>query len=127
MAAKKPKEFAKIPIKRLTENHLRELIAETFVKSTQEVLQVLEAPDDTNEVSLIEMAVVRCAWLGYFDGDVKRLEWLLNKMGIKEVSDKQDATIDLSSLTSDKILKALNVKKESPGAAKKGKKPKVDV
>lgn len=110
MAARKPKEFNKIPVKRLTESHLKELIAETLVKSTQDIYDTMSILAETNPTSVIEMAVVRCAWLAYYEGDTKRLEWMLNKMGIKEVKAEESTGVDLSKIDSATILKALSVK-----------------
>lgn len=112
MAARKPKEFSKIPVKRLTEKHLKELIAETLVKSTQDIYDTMSILAETNPTSVIEMAVVRCAWLAYYEGDTKRLEWMLNKMGIKEVKADEVQGVDLSKIDSATILKALSGKED---------------
>ena len=119
MGARKPKEFSKIPIKKITDVHLKEIISEALLRPTSEIVDILAASEEEIDISIIEMAVFRCAWMGYMDGDVKRLEWLLNKVGIKDAAENNESQLDLSSMTSDTILKALNIKGDTKGEGKK--------
>ena len=118
MAVRKPKELRSITNKELKEADLKRIISEILAMPTSDVLYLMNCDDSDNQKSIIEMAITRCAYLGYFDGDVKRLEWLLNKMGIKDVSQETEKQVDLGKITNDTILRALNVKGDSNGSGK---------
>lgn len=110
MAVKKPKDFKSFDKFTLNDESFRKLISETLSMPVCDVMDLLSGDDCSKTTSLIEMAVARCSYSAYFDGDVKRLEWLLNKIGITDIISLSENNIDLSDLTNEVIVQALKGK-----------------
>ncbi len=106
MAAHKPKDFKNVSKKVLNDENFRKLVADTLVMRTKDIVDILSGDDDEKDSPLIEMAVARCAFSAYYDGDVKRLDWLLSKIGIRDGANI-DNNVDLSELTNESIVSAL--------------------
>ena len=92
-------------------------ITEAITAPTSHILYLMTCDDDDNEEPIINMAVARAVYLAYTEGDIKRLDWLLSKIGIKDVEEKKDQGIDLSKLNNETIIRAL--KPEGNGNATK--------
>ena len=118
MGVQKPKEMKRIKMQKLNKQILQQLITDVMMWPTSKAHDVISTSEETQEISLIELAVVRCSYIGAYEGDTKRLEWLLSKMGIRE-DVEQDTNQSLSKLDSDTVLKALNIKGDTGGESKK--------
>ena len=89
---------------------LVESITYALTCPTSRIMHLMTCDDTENEEPIINMAIARAVYLAYSEGDVKRLEWLLNKIGIKDFEDTKKETTDMSKLNNDTILKALTNK-----------------
>lgn len=118
MGVQKPKEMNRIPMKQINKQVLQKIINEVLTWPTSKVHAMLSEGEENLDLPLIELAVVRCSYIGAYEGDIKRLEWLLNKMGIRDEVEL-GANADLAKLDSNTVLKALNVKQEKDGGEKK--------
>lgn len=103
MASKKIRELKKA----FEGKDLVEAITEALNAPTHRILYLMTCPDEDNEEKIITMAIARAVYLAYRDGDIKRLDWLLSKIGIKDYEDTKSAPADLSKLNNETILKAL--------------------
>lgn len=109
MAAKKPAELKGIKGKLDSETFKRS-VEEILVSPVSKILEILGGEDSEKDDMLIDMALARCAYSAYFDADLKKLEWLLDRIGINKVVVSEETSIDLSQLTNEAIVTALRGK-----------------
>lgn len=82
-------------------------ITDALTSPTSRILYLMNCDDSTNEEPIINMAIARAVYLAYHDGDIKRLDWLLGKIGIREIESIQQTSSDLSKINNETILKVL--------------------
>jgi hypothetical protein len=100
------KEFKK-DLKEFTAEDLKNEINSTLQAKTSDILHLMTCDDQTNSRPIIQMAVARACYLAYTEGDTKKLDWLLQKLGIKEIiKTKEEA--DFSKIDNETILKSLS-------------------
>ena len=101
------KDFKK-DLKEFTAEDLKRQINNTLQSKTSDILHLMTCDDQTNSRPIIQMAVARACYLAYTEGDTRKLDWLLLKMGVKEIVKAKEADTDFSQIDNDTILKALN-------------------
>tara|TARA_R110000824_G_scaffold401754_1_gene614872 strand:+ start:1273 stop:1617 length:345 start_codon:yes stop_codon:yes gene_type:complete len=100
------KDFKK-DLKEFTAEDLKKEINTTLQSKTSDILHLMTCDDQTNSRPIIQMAVARACYLAYTEGDTKKLDWLLQKLGIKElIKPKEEA--DFSKIDNETILKSLS-------------------
>ena len=100
-------DIKKAPKKVLNEQYFKELISKVFMSKTRDIVDMLDGSDSEKDTSLIEMAIARCAFSAYFEGDVKRLDWLLGKIGLKDLVGSNESYMDLAEVSNEAIILAL--------------------
>lgn len=105
--AKKAKGSLKDLKKAFEGKDLVEAINEALTAPTSRIMHLMTCDDVDNEEPIINMAIARAVYLAYSEGDIKRLDWLLSKIGIKDIDITQREEADLSKLNNDTILRAL--------------------
>ena len=89
---------------------LLEAVTEAMTAPTSRIMYLMTCEDEDNQEPIINMAIARAVYLAYSEGDIKRLDWLLSKMGITSMDTVMGDGPDLSKLNNESILKALKHK-----------------
>lgn len=109
MAFKKPIELKEASKRQINSESFKSKIEEILTSPVSKVIDILAGEDAEKDELLIDMAIARCAYSAYFDADIKKLEWLLDRIGVnKQISEEN--TVDLSQLTNEAIVTALKGK-----------------
>lgn len=109
MAFKKPVELKEASKKQINSESFKQRVEDILTSPVCKVIEILAGEDAEKQDLLIDMAIARCAYSAYFDADIKKLEWLLDRIGInKQVTEEN--TVDLSQLTNEAIVTALKGK-----------------
>lgn len=111
MPARKKKvtlKALKNELKKFDSEDLVKTITKTLTSPTSQILHLMQCDDKTNKTRIIDMAIARAVYLSYTEGDIKRLAWLLEKIGIKEIEKMSKNDADLSKVNNETLLKALN-------------------
>ena len=95
-------------LKKFDSEDLVKTITDTLVSPTSKILHLMQCDDKNNDVPIVNMAIARAVYLSYTEGDIKRLGWLLEKIGIKDIESIVKNDADFSKLTDKTILKALS-------------------
>lgn len=98
----------KAEVKDFSAEDLKKEINSTLQSKTSDIMDLMTCSDEENTRPLITMTIARACYLAYTEGDTKKLQWLLDKMGIGELPMSTSNETDFSSLDNATILKALN-------------------